>query len=131
MRRGASPLHKKNKVAQREFIMQKVELTFKTPVATIKDGKPVIEYQTETAMHIVASTKSKNNLLEEYQQNGKIPTSTKVQDVFLDRVKTEKAVEEIVKAQVDDKEIVERVIDFVKKALDGACVYYKPIVRKK
>lgn len=111
--------------------MQKVELTFKTPVATLKDGKPVIVYEVANATHIVASTKSFNNLLEDYQAQGKMPTSTKREDLFLDKDKTEKAVDNLVNEQIKDTEVAKLVSEFVKKALDGACVYYKPIVRTK
>lgn len=111
--------------------MQKVQLTFKTPTATMKDGKPVVVFETATATHIVASTKSFNNLLEDYQAEGKIPSQTKKEDIFLDRVKTEQAVDALVNEQVKDKDTANLIAEFVKKALDGACIYYKPIIRKK
>lgn len=111
--------------------MQKVTLTFKTPRAVIENGNPVIKYETQTQTHIVASTKSQNNLLDDMQKDGNIPTEKKVENLFLDRAKTEKAVDDFVCAQISDVDTAKLVAAFVKNALDGACVYYKPIIRKK
>lgn len=65
------------------------------------------------------------------QKEGKIATEKKVENLFIDKAETEKAVDAFVSAQIKDTETAELVAAFVKNALDGACVYFKPIVRKK
>ena len=122
---------KKIQTPMKKSIMQKVTLTFKTPRAVIENGNPVIKYETQTETHIVASTKSQNNLIDDMQRDGKIPTEKKIENLFLDRAETEKAVDAFVSSQIKDTKTAELVSAFVKNALDGACVYYKPIIRKK
>lgn len=111
--------------------MQLVTLEFKALNLdeTVKQKKAV--YTTETATHIVASTKSFNNLVEDYQKENKAPTSTTRKDLFLDKTATETAVDNLVNAQIKDTETAKLVAEYVKKVLDGGCVYYKPIIRKK
>ena len=111
--------------------MQIVNLTFKTPTAVIENGKPVVKYEVANEQFVVASTKSFNNLIDDLKQEGKIATHTEKKDLFLDKEKTEKAIDSLVAEQIKDDAICELVQEFVKKALDGACVYYKPIIRKK
>lgn len=111
--------------------MQLVNLEFRklNLAETVKQNKEV--YDTATATHIVASTKSYNNLIEEYQAKNQVPTKASKKDLFLDRAKTEKAVAEMVTAQIEDKEVSKLVIEHINKVLDGGCVYYKPIIRNK
>lgn len=111
--------------------MQKVILTFKTVNVeeTAKQKKAVFDTATKT--HIVASTKSFNNLTEEYASNGMPVSSSAKSDLWLEREKTEKAIAEMVTAQIADKDTAALVTEYLKKVLDGACVYYKPITRKK
>ena len=111
--------------------MVKVTITSKSLnlSKTLEAKKEV--YDTKTTTHIVASTKSYNNLLDEYKEQNKPVSRAERVDMFLDREKTEKAVEAFVGEQIVDGELAVLVADFVKNALDGACVYYKPIIRKK
>lgn len=105
--------------------MQKVTIVTKKPDWV---NKTMVE---ETSTHIVASTKSLNNLVEEFQSRGETVASKRVVEIFLDREVTEKAVDRLVEEQINDSEIVDLVKKFVKDALDKSCVYYKPIIRKK
>jgi len=112
--------------------MQKVKLTYRTPKAVIKDGKAVVEYEVQESAHVVASTKSYNNLLEELKKDNKIPTESLVVDLFIDKKETAKAVDALVNAQIADKETAVTVSAHIMKALDGACVFKKPpVIRKK
>lgn len=111
--------------------MQKVTLEFKqlNLAETVKQNKPI--YDTETATHIVASTKSFNNLIEDYQEQNKVPTKTTRKDIFLDRNKIEVAMQNAIAEQITDNAEKELITKFVCKALEGICIYYNPIVRKK
>lgn len=111
--------------------MQLVNLQFKklNLAETVKQNKEV--YDTATATHIVASTKSYNNLLEDYQGKNQAPTKTERKDIWLDRKETEKAIETFVNAQIRDTETAKLVVEYVKNIFDGACVYFKPIIRNK
>lgn len=113
--------------------MQKVTLVFREPIAKIKDGKPVIEYDEQTADYVVASTKSYNNLIEELKQDNKIATNSIVENIFIDKETTRKAVEAIVNGQIkDDAVTAKAVINHMMSALDKACVFKKPpVVRAK
>lgn len=90
---------------------------------TVAENKAI--YKQSTANAVVASTKSKNNLLDEYKQQNKVPQKVEEKEVFLDKAQTEKAVAEMVKAQIKDEQIAKMVIAFVNEKLDGACIYKK------
>lgn len=101
------------------------------PQAVLKDGKPAIEFAETTEKYLVASTKSFNNQLDELKRNGKIVADATKDDLFLDRVATEKAVDAFVNEQIKDTETAKMVAEYIKRVLDGGCVYYKEIIRKK
>ena len=112
--------------------MQKLSISVNTPVAIIKDGKPVIEYKRETVYAVVASTKSQNNLIEEMKRQGQNVGTVKVEDLFLDKKATATAVAEMVENQLEkeSEEVKKAVAYHILKALDGACVFYKDMSRK-
>lgn len=111
--------------------MQKVTLIFKSVNVeeTAKQKKAVFDTVEKT--HIVASTKSFNNLKDKYNTDGQPVSSAKAENLFLDRTATEKAVDTLVSEQIKDKATADMVAEYVKGVLDGGCVYYKPIIRKK
>lgn len=112
--------------------MQKVELKFRTPIAEMENGKPVVKFIEKKEVHIVASTKSQNNLIDEMKREGKFANETKVVDLFLDKVNTEKAVAAFVDTINESDEVKSMVVSHIMKALDSACVFKKPpIVRNK
>lgn len=112
--------------------MQKLSISVNTPVAIMKDGKPVVEIKRETVSAVVASTKSQNNLIEEMKEQGKNVGTVKVEEFFLDKQATANAVAEMVAKQIKEEEIARAVVSHIVKALDGACVFKKPaVVRKK
>ena len=113
--------------------MQKVVVIVKKPIAEIgDDGKAFIRYEVDEETHLTASTKSTNNLTEELKQQGIVPTETKVEEFFLNKDETRKIVSEMVEKLNPKKELSEKVVSHIMKALDGACVFKKPpIVRKK
>ena len=111
--------------------MQKITLEFKQLdlQETVKQNKEI--YKTETATHIVASTKSYNNLIKDYQAQNKVPTHTERKDIFLDKAKVEEAIFNVIDEQIENDEDKESVFEFVRNALEGICIYYNPIIRKK
>ena len=112
--------------------MQKLSISVNTPVAVMKDGKPVVEIKREIVSAVVASTKSQNNLIEEMKEQGKNVGTVKVEEIFLDKQATATAVAEMVAKQIKEEEIAKAVVSHIVKALDGACVFKKPpVVRKK
>lgn len=113
--------------------LKKITLTFKTPVPVLKDGKPDIEYKTETEIALVASTKSENNYCETVTASGRIIAKKETTEMFLDRKETETALAEMVEksTKITDKEDKARVLQYLIKAFDGLCVYYNHITRKK
>lgn len=112
--------------------MQKLSISVNTPVAVMKDGKPVVEIKKEIVSAVVASTKSQNNLIEEMKEQGKNVGTVKVEEFFLDKQTTANAVAEMVAKQIKEEEIAKAVVSHIVKALDGACVFKKPpVVRKK
>lgn len=110
--------------------MQLVKIHFKQldVTKTIESKKPV--YVEGDEIHVVASTKSFNNLLDEYKASEKTVVSTERKDFFLDKTALNDAVEECVTAQIDNKEVAELVVKHIQKVLEGGCIYYKPIIRK-
>ena len=112
--------------------MLKVKATVKTPVAVMKDGAPVVEFQTETIIALVASTKSYNNFMDDLRAQGKNPDTTTTKELFIDKEEAREAIRALVETDVKDPEYQEAVINHIMKALDGACVFKKPpVVRKK
>lgn len=111
--------------------MQKLSITITTPVAVIKDGKPVVEFNREIVNAIVASTKSQNNLVDEMKARGQNVGTVKVEELFLDKQATATAVAEMVATQVKDEVVAKAVVSHIVKALDGACVFKKPAVSRK
>lgn len=112
--------------------MLKVTLTFKELdlAETLKQGKEV--RKVTTSNHIVASTKSYNNLIDDLKHDNKIATESVTEDLFVDKKATEKAVTEFIATQIKEKDTAEYVSNHIMKALDGACVFKKPpVVRKK
>lgn len=97
--------------------------------ATIAQNRPVYDSRVDNT--VVASTKSLNNLLDEYKQNNETVANVKRVDYFLDKEEVKKAVVDMVDNLVEDKAIVIDTVEHIMKALDGACVFYRPIIRKK
>lgn len=110
--------------------MQLVKIYFKKldVTKTIEAKKPV--YLEGEDLHVVASTKSFNNLLDDYKAYDKTVVKTERKDFYLDRDALNEAVEECVSAQIDNEEIAGLVVKHIQKVLDGGCIYYKPIIRK-
>lgn len=111
--------------------MQKVKLTYKNPKAEIENGKPVVKFDVVTENYLVASTKSFNNLIDELKKQGKVPTSAEKVDFFLDDNKVKEIIKNMVDTLVSDEIYRKPVFEHIVKALDGACVFKKVIVRKK
>lgn len=112
--------------------MQKLSISLNTPVAVMKDGKPVVEIKKEIVSAVVASTKSQNNLIEEMKEEGKNVGTVKVEEFFLEKQAIATAVAEMVAKQIKEEEIAKAVVSHIIKTLDGACVFKKPpVVRKK
>lgn len=103
--------------------MQKVTLEFVTPRAVMgEDGKPAIQYDKKTEVHLVASTKSFNNLVDDMKQVGKFPTASKQEEFFLNPKEVEKDLKETIKKHVAP-DIVDKMTDHCMKALLSACVF--------
>lgn len=111
------------------MIKVNVEVRELNMAETIAKNRPVYDSRFDNA--IVASTKSLNNLLDEYKQKNETVANVQRKDYFLDKEEVKKAVAEMVENLVDDKAIVSDTVDHIMKALDGACVFYRPIIRKK
>lgn len=112
--------------------MQKLSISVNTPVAVMKDGKPVVEIKKEIVSAVVASTKSQNNLIDAMKEEGENVGTVKVEELFLDRQATATAVAEMVEKQLakESEEVRKAVVSHIVKALDGACVFYKDMTRK-
>lgn len=111
------------------MIKVSIEVRELNMVATIAQNRPVYDSRVDNA--VVASTKSLNNLLDDYKQNNETVANVQRKDYFLDKEEVKKAVVDMVDNLVDDKAIVIDTVDHIMKALDGACVFYRPIIRKK
>ena len=96
--------------------------------ATIAQNRPVYNVRVDNA--VVASTKSLNNLLDEYKAKNETVARVNRVDYFIDKAETEKAVAEMVDKLVDDNTVKYETVEHIMKALDGACVFYRPIIRK-
>ena len=110
--------------------MQLVKIHFKKldVTKTIEAKKPV--YVEGDEIHVVASTKSFNNLLDDYKASEKTVVSTERKDFYLDKDALNKAVKECVSAQIENEGVAALVVKHIQKVLEGGCIYYKPIVRK-
>lgn len=111
------------------MIKVSIEVRELNMAATIAQNRPVYDSRVDNT--VVASTKSLNNLLDEYKQNNETVANVKRVDYFIDKAETEKAVAEMVGKLVDDDTIQYETVKHIMKALDGACVFYRPIIRKK
>lgn len=112
--------------------MIKVKMVFSSLdlEATLKAGKEIRKELTEN--HIVASTKSFNNLVDDLKANGKVATKTEEIELFIDKSLTVKALAEFIGTQIKDVETAKYIVNHCIKALDGACLFKKPaIIRSK
>lgn len=99
---------------------------------TIKQKKEV--YNESVTTDIVASTKSFNNLMDDYKIKNQHAYSTSTEDIFLDKAVAKVKLAELIAVTHEklDSVIVRDVIEHCISALDGACVFFKPpVVRKK
>ena len=117
------PLHEKKKMQLVKIHFKKLDLE-----QTISAKKPV--YVEGDEIHVVASTKSFNNLLDEYKASEKTVVSTERKDFYLDKDALNEAVEDCVNSQIEKEEIASLVVKHIQKVLEGGCIYYKPITRK-
>lgn len=90
---------------------------------TLAEKRPV--YAERSDLAVVASTKSLNNLLDEYKAKNENVTKVERKDFFVDRNATNIAIADIVVTLVDDIEVQKAVADHIMKALDGACLFKK------
>jgi len=113
--------------------MKKVVATFKSLnwEKSKVENKPV--YDTDKEMRVVASTKSENNFIEELTAANKAPTSLSSTEFFFDKSKTETAITNLTNSMLENEseEVKKAVIDHIMKALDGACIFWKDLSRKK
>lgn len=111
--------------------MIKTEVTIKTLdlEKTLAEKKEV--YKTETANYLVASTKSFNNLMKDLKAENKVPSSVKTVELFLDKAEVESTIIDMVHEMVDDSEYAALVINHIMSALDGACIFKRPPVKRK
>lgn len=106
--------------------MKQVNLTIKKATAIMgKDNKPEVKFVEEKQVHVVASTKSQNNLIEELSASGNIVFGVSAQDLYLDKAKTRKYIDDMVSEQINDTVIKQAVINQIYKGLDLACVFDK------
>ena len=90
---------------------------------TLAEKRPVYSKRTDTA--VVASTKSLNNLLDDYKLKNESVAKVERKDFFVDRNATEMAIADMVVVLVDDIDVRKEVTDHIMKALDGACLFKK------
>lgn len=101
--------------------MKKLTITY----VTLEGGAK----QQHTATEIVASTKSQNVLLRDYAENDKFVKSVIENDLFVDKAKTESAIRAAF-ADVSDKATLEALVNHAMSALDGACMFVRPQIKK-
>lgn len=101
-----------------------IKLVTKLKAPTVENGKLTFTEQTEKAL--VASTKSKNNYNAELQPRGYFLVSQQSQDFYLDKAKTVEKVAEMVDSLCPNDAFADDIIEHIMKALDNACVFYKP-----
>lgn len=90
---------------------------------TLAEKRPVYSKRNDTA--VVASTKSLNNLLDEYKAKNENVVKVERKDFFVDRNVTAQAVADMVIGLVNDIDVRKEVADHIMKALDGACLFKK------
>lgn len=93
------------------------------------ENKPIYDIDSEVV--VVASTKSENNYIDELTKSGKVPTTKEVKEFFLDKNATRAEVIAMVNKLCDDIEVRDMVVNHIMDALDGACVFWKDLSRKK
>lgn len=87
--------------------------------------------QQSTITAVVASTKSANNLKEDLAANDVLVRKCDTETVFIDKAIAEKHVTALVEEGVADKTIRADIVKHIINALDGACVFYKPPIKRK
>ena len=102
-------------------------LNITTSKANFATGK----FERTNSTAVVASTKSENNLLEELRKDIDANITYTVKDLFLDKSKVLDGVNNLVDEQIKDVDIAKAVKEHIAKVLDGGCIFYKPIIRKK
>ena len=85
----------------------------------------------KTLVAVVASTKSANNLKDSLAENRTFVRKCDTENVFIDTALAEKHVVELVNAGVKDESIRKAITEHIMNALDGACVFYKPPIKRK
>lgn len=105
--------------------MQKVELTYREPIAKVVDGKPVIDWKETKETFIVVSTKSRNNLVDELTLAGKTPTEIKATDLFLDEKTVTEKVNKIIDELVTDSDENKGIKGHFIKAMNSICLFKK------
>lgn len=95
------------------------------------ENKPI--YDESAEMRVVASTKSENNFVEELTAANKAPISLVSTEFFFDKLKTETAITNLTNSMLEkeSEEVKKAAVDHIMKALDGACVFWKDLSRKK
>ena len=102
--------------------MKKLTITY----VTFKDGSR----KEHTVTEIVASTKSQNNLLEQYSVDEKFVKGKPVEkDLFVDAGKTASALQAAF-VGVGDDATVKALVAHAMRALDGACMFERPAKSK-
>lgn len=89
--------------------------TFDTKQGKIIDGE-------RTA--VVASTKSKNVLIDDMKQENCFEKSTTVTEIFVDKTAVENALRDVFAKQ--HPSIANELVAHATKALDGACMFKRP-----
>lgn len=85
----------------------------------------------KTITAVVASTKSANNLKDDLAQNRTFVRKCDTETVFIDKTIAEKHVTALVEEGIKDTAIRADIVKHIMTALDGACVFYKPPIKRK
>ena len=102
--------------------MKKLTITY----VTFENG----ERRERTVTEIVASTKSQNNLLEQYSLDEKFVKGKPVEkELFVDAEKTAQALLGAF-AGIGDNATVTALVNHAMRALDGACMFERPAKSK-
>lgn len=97
-----------------------------------KDGR--ITYTNEQRTAVVASTKSRNNLVEEINEKGvDIVRNVHSTDIFLDYEIADEHIRAMVEKSFEKEsdDVIDAICDHIKNALYMTCVFYKPSTRSK
>ena len=97
------------------------KVIFNTKTADFKQGK----FIDEKIIAVVASTKSENNLADEIKKSGKIIASEISTDLFIDKAKFMKAIDEINLADMlpSGCDCVSQVREHIKNVLKNGCLF--------